>query len=156
MFAPLEARSYELERRLVDMDMSIRRAYDIKDEDEEMLDALDGIVKGEGTADNDGGGTNGGGKVGGGRYATWTPVGLPKQNSVVCVGRVCNEAHEGRLNRASILLEGSRKHSLGSRIKLDLGGCTKTTATIAMGAAATPSSRDRSWRWRGTIPPAGP
>lgn len=30
------------------------------------------------------------------------------------------QAHEGRLNRASIQLEGSRHHSLGSRIHLDL------------------------------------
>ena len=31
-----------------------------------------------------------------------------------------HQAHEGRLNRASIQLEGSRYHSLGSRIHLDL------------------------------------
>ncbi|KAL3812165.1 hypothetical protein ACHAXA_000934 [Cyclostephanos tholiformis] len=120
MFAPLESRAFELERRLVDMDASIRAAYRIKDEDEEMLDALDGIVKVEATMHGMEDGTADDGGRGG--YATWTPVGLPKQNSVLCVGRICNEAHEGRLNRASILLEGSRMHSLGSRIKLDLGG----------------------------------
>jgi hypothetical protein len=47
MFAPLESRSSELECRLVDMDASRRRVYDIKDEDEEMLYALNGIIKGE-------------------------------------------------------------------------------------------------------------
>ena len=33
-----------------------------------------------------------------------------------------NQAHEGRLNRASIRLEGSRQHSAGSRIQVDLQG----------------------------------
>ena len=123
MFAPLEARSAELERRLVDVDSTMCIAYGIMDEDEEILAQLDGniVVKAdedgrqEGTADGEGGG-------GRRQRATWTPVGLPKQNEVLCVGRICNEAHEGRLNRASVLLEGSRVHSMGSRIKLDLAG----------------------------------
>jgi DNA polymerase alpha subunit B len=63
-----------------------------------------------------------GGKRTSGRYAKWTPVGLPRQKSVLCMGRICNEAHRGRLNSGSILLEGSRAHSFGCRIKLDLGG----------------------------------
>ncbi|KAL3776366.1 hypothetical protein ACHAW5_004241 [Stephanodiscus triporus] len=117
MFAPLEARSAELERRLIDVDSTMRVAFGFMDEDEEVLAQLDGIVKDEdgreGTAD---------GRGGRGRCATWTPVGLPKQNEVLCVGRICNEAHEGRLNRASVLLEGSRRHSMGSRVKLDLAG----------------------------------
>ena len=123
MFAPLEARAAELERRLEDADAAMRASYGIKDEDEEILAALDGggggvvvvVKEEEGTAD-------GSGKDGGRGYATWTPVGLPKQNEVLCVGRICNEAHEGRLNRASVRLEGSRRHSMGSRIKLDLSG----------------------------------
>lgn len=34
-----------------------------------------------------------------------TPVGVPRQEQVVVVGRVCCEAAEGKINRASILLE---------------------------------------------------
>ena len=38
---------------------------------------------------------------------------------VSCVGRVVCEG-EGRLNEASVLLEGSAKHSAGSRVRLEL------------------------------------
>lgn len=34
-----------------------------------------------------------------------TPVGVPRQEQVVTVGRVCCESSEGRINRASVLLE---------------------------------------------------
>ncbi|CAN0459527.1 unnamed protein product, partial [Scytosiphon promiscuus] len=34
-----------------------------------------------------------------------TPVGVPRQEQVVAVGRVCCESTEGKINRASILLE---------------------------------------------------
>lgn len=34
-----------------------------------------------------------------------TPVGVPRQEQVVAVGRVCCESAEGKINRASILLE---------------------------------------------------
>jgi len=104
MFTPLEKRSAALEERLSSMSNAICDAYKIKNEDEEMVECMEG-VKGE---------DNG--------MGTWTPVGLPMQNKVLCVGRICNEAHEGRLNRASIRLEGSRQHSAGSRIQLDLQG----------------------------------
>lgn len=33
------------------------------------------------------------------------PVGVPRQEQVVAVGRVCCESAEGKINRASILLE---------------------------------------------------
>ena len=49
-------------------------------------------------------------------------MGLPRQNRVLCVGRICKEAHGGRLNQASVQLEGSRGHSMGSTIALDLSG----------------------------------
>ena len=35
-----------------------------------------------------------------------TPVGLPKQETVMVVGRICCEAAEGRINKASVVLEG--------------------------------------------------
>lgn len=49
-----------------------------------------------------------------------TAVGIPKQETVVVVGRVACEAAEGRINKASVLLEGSRRDSGGFRVKLDL------------------------------------
>eukprot|EP00904_Undaria_pinnatifida_P004135 jgi/Undpi1/13722/HiC_scaffold_9.g03375.m1 len=49
-----------------------------------------------------------------------TPVGVPRQEQVVAVGRVCCESAEGKINRASILLEGSRRDSSGQRVHLDL------------------------------------
>ena len=38
---------------------------------------------------------------------------------VVVVGRVCNESIEGRINEASILLEGSSTHSNSMRVRID-------------------------------------
>ncbi len=35
-----------------------------------------------------------------------TPVGVPKQETAMVVGRVCCEAAEGRINKASVVLEG--------------------------------------------------
>lgn len=111
MFTSLEKRSGALEDRLFDMNNAICDKYKIKDEDQEMIEAVDGIK----SEDNG--------------LGTWVPVGLPKQNKVLCVGRICNEAHEGKINRTSIRLEGSRQHSAGSRIHLDLQGLNKPTET---------------------------
>jgi hypothetical protein len=36
-----------------------------------------------------------------------TPVGVPKQETAIVVGRVCCEAAEGRINKASVVLEGT-------------------------------------------------
>ncbi|KAK1748756.1 DNA polymerase alpha subunit B [Skeletonema marinoi] len=58
--------------------------------------------------------------------STWAPVGIPRQNTVRCVGRICNEVNisvactRRKVNKASLRLEGSRQHSAGSRIHLDL------------------------------------
>jgi DNA polymerase alpha subunit B len=56
-----------------------------------------------------------------GNLGELTAVGVPKQETVVVVGRVACEAAEGRINKASVLLEGSRRDSGGFRVKLDLG-----------------------------------
>lgn len=116
MFAPLEKRSAALEDRLNGMSDAICDMYKIKSEDDEMIEAMDGI-KSEVKSENEVSGADGG-EI----DTLWTPVALPKQSKVLCVGRICNEAHEGRLNRASIRLEGSHHHSGGSRIALDLKG----------------------------------
>ncbi|EJK56207.1 hypothetical protein THAOC_23953, partial [Thalassiosira oceanica] len=64
---------------------AMRAGLGVRTEEEEMLE-MD--LGGE-----DGGGRDGA-KDGGekdGFVGTWTPVGVPKQNTVVCVGRICNE-----------------------------------------------------------------
>ena len=48
-----------------------------------------------------------------------TPVGVPSQGAVVCFGRVCCEAAEGKINKTSVLLEGGRLEG-GQRIKIAL------------------------------------
>jgi DNA polymerase alpha subunit B len=48
-----------------------------------------------------------------------TPVGVPSQDGVVCYGRVCCEAAEGKINKTSVLLEGGRMEG-GQRVKLVL------------------------------------
>jgi len=51
-------------------------------------------------------------------------VGIGSQNVMTCLGRICNEAHTGRLNPTSVLLEGSRHGSGGCRINLDFSKFT--------------------------------
>jgi len=47
-------------------------------------------------------------------------VGVPCTEEVQVVGRICNEAHEGRINKTSVMLEGDRGGAGGQRIELDL------------------------------------
>jgi DNA polymerase alpha subunit B len=47
-------------------------------------------------------------------------VGVPRQALVTCIGRICNEAHQGTINATSILLEGSKRYSNGARVALNL------------------------------------
>ncbi|KAA0169375.1 hypothetical protein FNF28_02156 [Cafeteria roenbergensis] len=52
------------------------------------------------------------------------PVKEPSQDEVTVAGRiVCDVEGEGRLNPASVLLEGSRRTSGGDRVQLDLMDC---------------------------------
>jgi len=48
------------------------------------------------------------------------PVGIPQSSPHITIGRICNEAHTGTLNAASIVLEGSKSRSNGARIYLDV------------------------------------
>jgi DNA polymerase alpha subunit B len=48
------------------------------------------------------------------------PVGVPSQDTVWVCGRICCEAAEGRINKSSVVLEGSRRDSAGRRVHLDL------------------------------------
>ena len=47
-------------------------------------------------------------------------VGIPRADEVCCMGRICNAAHQGRINATSVLLEGSRHASGGARVEVDL------------------------------------
>lgn len=53
------------------------------------------------------------------------PVGIPSPELVWVCGRICNEATEGKINRQSIILEGSLKESGGRRIRLDVSELTE-------------------------------
>ena len=48
------------------------------------------------------------------------PVGVPRTDICTMVGRVCNEAHEGRINKTAVMLEGSRHEAGGTRIHLNV------------------------------------
>jgi DNA polymerase alpha subunit B len=48
------------------------------------------------------------------------PVGVPSQDMVWVCGRICCDSAEGKINKASVLLEGSRKESNGRKVQLDL------------------------------------
>mmetsp|Transcript_658 Transcript_658/g.808 ORF Transcript_658/g.808 Transcript_658/m.808 type:complete len:763 (+) Transcript_658:75-2363(+) len=53
----------------------------------------------------------------------WPPyehVGVPRQSLQTNVGRICNAAHVGKLNTTTIVLEGTKQGSNGSRIELDV------------------------------------
>jgi DNA polymerase alpha subunit B len=47
-------------------------------------------------------------------------VGVPSQDKICCIGRICNESHQGRINSSSVLLEGSLATSGGQRIRIDM------------------------------------
>uniref|UniRef100_A0A7S2ERG3 DNA polymerase alpha subunit B n=2 Tax=Ditylum brightwellii TaxID=49249 RepID=A0A7S2ERG3_9STRA len=95
MFTTPQDRANALNKRLVEFGKRIQEVYDIKDmydveEDQEVA------------------------------LARLENVGVPRQEKVCCIGRICNEAHEGKLNRTSLLLEGSRHQSNGMRVNLDI------------------------------------
>ena len=52
--------------------------------------------------------------------APYENVGVPRQSLQTNIGRICNEAHNGKLNKTTLLLEGSRHGSNGARIELDV------------------------------------
>ena len=86
MFAPLEKRSAALEERLAERGEAMRAGLGVRTEEEEMME-MDFVTGGGGG----GRGNNDAENDGEGFVGTWTPVGVPKQNTVVCVGRICNE-----------------------------------------------------------------
>ena len=53
-------------------------------------------------------------------------VGVPRQATQINFGRICNEAQEGKMNKTTILLEGSKQGSNGARISLDVSKIDKS------------------------------
>jgi DNA polymerase alpha subunit B len=53
-------------------------------------------------------------------FPAYEHVGVPRQSLQTNIGRICNEAHDGKLNSTSLLLEGTRHGSHGARIQLDV------------------------------------
>mmetsp|Transcript_21166 Transcript_21166/g.42206 ORF Transcript_21166/g.42206 Transcript_21166/m.42206 type:complete len:637 (-) Transcript_21166:13-1923(-) len=47
-------------------------------------------------------------------------VGVPRTDTIKVVGRICNEAHTGKLNKTTVQLEGSRSSAGGRRVELDV------------------------------------
>jgi DNA polymerase alpha subunit B len=41
-----------------------------------------------------------------------SPVGVPFQNTITVCGIICCEAASGRINKTSVVLEGSRRYSM--------------------------------------------
>jgi len=52
--------------------------------------------------------------------AEFEVTGVPRQSLQTNIGRICNEAHSGKINSTSVLIEGDRLKSNGARIPLDL------------------------------------
>ncbi|VEU38338.1 unnamed protein product [Pseudo-nitzschia multistriata] len=52
--------------------------------------------------------------------ASFEEVNVPRQDPSTCIGRICNEAHIGRLNSTSVVLEGSASSCGGARVNVDL------------------------------------
>eukprot|EP00747_Dinoflagellata_sp_TGD_P164633 gnl/TRDRNA2_/TRDRNA2_184826_c0_seq1.p1 gnl/TRDRNA2_/TRDRNA2_184826_c0~~gnl/TRDRNA2_/TRDRNA2_184826_c0_seq1.p1 ORF type:complete len:621 (+),score=103.70 gnl/TRDRNA2_/TRDRNA2_184826_c0_seq1:52-1914(+) len=55
-------------------------------------------------------------------------IGVPVQSEVVLCGRIQCEGVDGKLNERSMLLEGSRASSNGTRIQLDVSDCPRVAA----------------------------
>jgi len=96
MFTTLEDRANALERRLIHMKNAI-----IEDIESERRD------KDKKQTNND-------------VEAFFEEVNVPRQHPSTCVGRICNEAHNGRMNSTSVVLEGSSSSCGGARVNVDL------------------------------------
>ena len=62
----------------------------------------------------------------GGKASLFEYVGVPRQGTQFNIGRICNEAHEGKMNKTTILLEGTKSGSNGARIVLDVSKMDKS------------------------------
>ncbi len=77
-------------------------------------------------------------RLGGDLLGVISPTSVPQQEPVTVIGRICCEASDGRINKMSIMLEGSRKDSGGHRIHLDLRDMTPPVFSFFPGQASPP------------------
>ncbi len=59
-------------------------------------------------------------RIGGDILGDISSTSIPRQVPITVFGRICCEASDGRINKMSIMLEGSRKDSGWHRVHLDL------------------------------------
>lgn len=86
-----------------------------------------------------------------------SPIGQASQDPVVCYGRICCDA-EGKINPASVLLEGSRRSSNGARVPLDLREANKFTlfpgqVVAVRGVNSTGTKLVAKEIWEGSMAP---
>jgi DNA polymerase alpha subunit B len=60
-------------------------------------------------------------------------VGIPRADQVCCIGRICNAAHQGKINATSVVLEGSREGSGGARVAVDFSTLQPTPYSVFPG-----------------------
>ncbi len=77
-------------------------------------------------------------RIGGDLLGDISPTSIPRQEPITVVGRICCEASDGRINRMSIMLEGSRKDSGGHRVHLDLRDMNPPIFSFFPGQASPP------------------
>lgn len=105
MFTPIEERARVLDQQLVEMGEIMTERFGLGQSSEE--------------SPND-------------EVAGLEAVGVPRQEKICCIGRICNAAHEGRINATSVLLEGSRHQSGGARVELDLTYLKSTKSSFSL------------------------
>jgi len=99
MFTTMDDRAIALEKHLVQMKDAIVK--DIGNERKEDSNEEKDNEKDEGPA-------------------PFEEVNVPRQDPSTGIGRVCNEAHKGKLNATSVVLEGSSSSCGGARVNVDL------------------------------------
>mmetsp|Transcript_48981 Transcript_48981/g.118616 ORF Transcript_48981/g.118616 Transcript_48981/m.118616 type:complete len:817 (-) Transcript_48981:55-2505(-) len=134
MFTTMEDRADQLEKHLTRMRQEIVTGHNIKTDDDAMFDdgcdddlerlmmQMEDGGDDESNMESDAPTTTSNATAASTSTfkSTLGEVNIPRQDGVTCIGRVCNEAHEGRLNETSIVLEGSRSTSGGARINVDI------------------------------------
>ena len=65
-------------------------------------------------------------------------VNIPRQDPSTFVGRICNEAHQGKMNSTSVVLEGSASSCGGARVNVDLSPVQKKESKQSNGFSLFP------------------
>ncbi|KAG7347080.1 DNA polymerase alpha/epsilon subunit B [Nitzschia inconspicua] len=103
MFTTMEDRASALEQLLVERKEAIMKYHGLSAESNTLGSTIE-------TDEDDVDGV----------FAPLDEVNVARQEKITCIGRICNEAHEGKLNPTSVVIEGSSKTCGGARINVDL------------------------------------